>query len=45
MARPVARRHGPVLLEWIRPQRTEFVVAAPDGPEWLLEIKFGEAPI
>jgi hypothetical protein len=35
----------PVLPEWIRPQRTKFVDAATDGPEWLHEIKFGEAPI
>jgi ATP-dependent DNA ligase len=26
--------------EWIRPQPTELVKAAPDGPDWLHEIKF-----
>src|SRR3984893_13643297 len=43
MARPVARprRAGaPDLPQWIRPQLTEQVDAAPDGPEWLHEIKF-----
>jgi DNA ligase D-like protein (predicted ligase) len=28
------------LTEWIRPQLTQLVDAAPDGPEWLHEIKF-----
>jgi bifunctional non-homologous end joining protein LigD len=43
MARPVARRPGadaPALLEWIRPQLTELVDTAPDGPDWLHEIKY-----
>jgi ATP-dependent DNA ligase len=43
MARPVARRTGadaPALLEWIRPQLTELVDTAPDGPDWLHEIKY-----
>jgi ATP-dependent DNA ligase len=43
MARPVARRRRadpPPLPEWIRPQLTQLVDAAPDGPEWLHEIKF-----
>jgi bifunctional non-homologous end joining protein LigD len=40
MARPLIRRAGTGLPEWIRPQLTELVDAAPDGPEWLHEIKF-----
>jgi DNA ligase D-like protein (predicted ligase) len=43
MARPVARRQGTDaagLPQWIRPQLTELVDAAPDGPEWLHEIKY-----
>ncbi|MGC2201187.1 MAG: hypothetical protein WA633_13715 [Stellaceae bacterium] len=43
MARPVAPRPRALaasLPEWIRPQLTELVDAAPDGPEWLHEIKF-----
>jgi DNA ligase D-like protein (predicted ligase) len=28
------------LPEWVRPQLTELVDAAPDGPDWLHEIKF-----
>jgi ATP-dependent DNA ligase len=43
MARPLARRPGPdaaVLPQWIRPQLTELVDAAPDGPGWLHEIKY-----
>jgi bifunctional non-homologous end joining protein LigD len=43
MARPVARSPGAGkagLPEWIRPQLTELVDAAPDGPDWLHEIKF-----
>ena len=43
MARPVARRGGaapPALPDWIRPQLTELVDAAPDGPGWLHEIKY-----
>src|SRR5271167_2564109 len=43
MARPVARRPGadaPALPEWIRPQLTELVDTAPDGPDWLHEIKY-----
>src|SRR5260370_20305831 len=43
MARPVAR-HSPAaaagLPQWIRPQLTQLVDQAPDGPEWLHEIKF-----
>src|SRR5260370_27691952 len=43
MARPVAR-HSPAaaagLPQWIRPQLTQLVDQAPDGPEWLQEIKF-----
>jgi ATP-dependent DNA ligase len=42
MARPVARRRASAaaLPEWIRPQLTQLVDAAPEGPEWLHEIKF-----
>jgi ATP-dependent DNA ligase len=43
MARTVARRPGSdaaALPQWIRPQLTEFVDAAPDGDQWLHEIKF-----
>src|ERR1700726_3355371 len=43
MARPVARRGGaapPVLPDWIRPQLTRLVDAAPEGDQWLHEIKF-----
>src|SRR5258705_13613391 len=43
MARPVARRPGTdaaALPQWIRPQWTELVDAAPEGPGWLHEIKF-----
>jgi bifunctional non-homologous end joining protein LigD len=41
MARPVARRAGAVVLPgWIKPQLTQLVDQAPDGPEWLHEIKF-----
>jgi ATP-dependent DNA ligase len=28
------------LPEWIRPQLTELIDAAPEGPDWLHEIKF-----
>src|SRR5437879_4153477 len=40
MARPLARRAHAGLPEWTRPRLTELVEAAPDGPEWLHEIKF-----
>src|SRR5438067_10032716 len=43
MAPPVARRRhagAAGLPEWITPQLTELVDAAPDGPQWLHEIKF-----
>jgi ATP-dependent DNA ligase len=42
MARPVARRPSEFagLPQWIRPQLTQLVDAAPDGPDWLHEIKF-----
>src|SRR5437762_9252505 len=43
MARAVARRPRAGtsgLPQWIRPQLTRLVDAAPDGPEWLHEIKF-----
>jgi ATP-dependent DNA ligase len=43
MARSVARQPRAAAAappEWIRPQLTELVDAAPDGPDWLHEIKF-----
>src|SRR6476660_9014459 len=42
MARPVAQRRAgaAALPQWIRPQLTRLVDAAPDGPGWLHEIKF-----
>jgi ATP-dependent DNA ligase len=43
MARPIARRGGaapPGLPDWIRTQLTELVDVAPDGPDWLHEIKY-----
>jgi hypothetical protein len=38
MARPLTRRAA--LPEWIRPQLTQLVDAAPEGDPWLHEIKF-----
>jgi ATP-dependent DNA ligase len=43
MARTVTRRASadpPALSEWIRPQLTELVEAAPEGDQWLHEIKY-----
>jgi bifunctional non-homologous end joining protein LigD len=43
MARALARRPGAgtaALPQWIRPQLTQLVDAAPDGDQWLHEIKF-----
>jgi ATP-dependent DNA ligase len=42
MARPLALagRACAALPEWIRPQLTKLVDAAPEGKEWLHEIKF-----
>jgi DNA ligase D-like protein (predicted ligase) len=43
MAPPVARRPGSdaaALPQWIRPQLTQLVAAAPDGDQWLHEIKY-----
>src|SRR5271165_1307275 len=43
MARTLTRRAGanpPPLPEWIRPQLTELVDAAPEGDQWLHEIKY-----
>jgi DNA ligase D-like protein (predicted ligase) len=40
MARSTARRTAAALPEWIRPQLTRLVQEAPEGPEWLHEIKF-----
>ena len=41
MARPVARRpHAAALPEWVPPQLTQLVDAAPEGDQWLHEIKY-----
>ena len=43
MARPLVRRPRPgtaALPQWIRPQLTQLVDAAPEGDQWLHEIKF-----
>jgi hypothetical protein len=42
MPRSIARRRadGAALPEWILPQLTQLVDAAPDGDEWLHEIKY-----
>src|ERR1700751_3511800 len=41
MARSIAgRRSAAVLPQWIAPQLTQLVDAAPDGDPWLHEIKF-----
>ena len=41
MARPVARRSRAAgLPDWIPPQLTQLVNAAPDGDGWLHEIKY-----
>jgi bifunctional non-homologous end joining protein LigD len=42
MARPVASRRAAAaaLPQWIRPQLTQLVDAAPEGDQWLHEIKF-----
>src|SRR5580693_7439240 len=43
MARPVtrqARAAAASLPQWIKPQLTQLVDQAPDGPQWLHEIKF-----
>jgi DNA ligase D-like protein (predicted ligase) len=43
MARPLGRRPGAetvALPQWIRPQLTRLVDAAPEGDQWLHEIKF-----
>ena len=41
MARPVARSsRAAALPEWILPQLTQLVDAAPEGDQWLHEIKF-----
>ena len=44
----VMRRSGTgnaALPEWIRPQLTGVVNAAPEGPDWLHEIKFDGYPM
>ena len=38
--RPRHHRPIPSLPGWVRPQLTELVDQAPDGPQWLHEIKF-----
>jgi DNA ligase D-like protein (predicted ligase) len=41
MARPIAGMRAAVALpHWIKPQLTQLVDQAPDGPQWLHEIKF-----
>jgi ATP-dependent DNA ligase len=43
MARATARRVQPPsadLPEWVKPQLTALVKEAPEGPDWLHEIKF-----
>jgi ATP-dependent DNA ligase len=42
MARSAARRRRTetALQQWIKPQLTQLVDQAPDGPDWLHEIKF-----
>ena len=43
MAHSVARRgrtHAAALPEWVRPQLTHLVDAAPEGDQWLHEIKY-----
>jgi ATP-dependent DNA ligase len=41
MPRPVARRSlGATLPDWISPQLTQLVDAAPEGDQWLHEIKY-----
>ena len=40
MARAAATRNSGSLPEWIRPQLTQLVQEAPEGPDWLHEIKF-----
>jgi bifunctional non-homologous end joining protein LigD len=42
MPRTVARQraNAAVLPQWVRPQLTELVDTAPDGDQWLHEIKY-----
>jgi bifunctional non-homologous end joining protein LigD len=40
ISRSSARREASELPRWIRPQPTELVDAAPDGDQWLHEIKY-----
>jgi bifunctional non-homologous end joining protein LigD len=43
MVQLLARRpggHAAALPQWIRPQLTQLVKEAPDGDQWLHEIKF-----
>jgi ATP-dependent DNA ligase len=40
MARSAGRRDTAALPDWVRPQLTQLAQAAPEGPEWLHEIKF-----
>jgi ATP-dependent DNA ligase len=39
-ARPSALREASELPRWVRPQLTELVDAAPNGDQWLHEIKY-----
>jgi ATP dependent DNA ligase domain len=40
MARSAPEQEAAALPEWIRPQLTQLVKEAPEGPDWLHEIKF-----
>jgi bifunctional non-homologous end joining protein LigD len=40
MAHAVARTKTAALPEWVTPQLSQLVEAAPDGDQWLYEIKF-----
>jgi bifunctional non-homologous end joining protein LigD len=40
MTKSAASREGPALPHWIRPQLTALVDTAPDGDQWLHEIKY-----
>ena len=35
-----SRTDPSTLPEWVRPQLTELIDTAPEGPDWLHEIKF-----
>ena len=40
MARSAAKQSAAPLPEWVRPQLTQLVTVAPDGDQWLHEIKY-----